>query len=224
MNKILNILRHILYIIVLTLLIIFNIKYGINLKIIFLYISLIILFIINIRDIKYKRKVSNKFNILFSLVMIIVIFLLSRVFFDKSLIINNNIIINKLEINNTINVIYSYKEYAINYLSQNIYFILIMNLCLILYRLIEKKDKINYKYSNTSIICLIINIILSLETIVLLEKKFNLNQFPLLFFALNTILLIVEISNLVHNNKIKKELLIYISFLFNLFAYISIFT
>jgi len=224
MNKILNILRHILYIIVLTLLIIFNIKYGINLKIIFLYISLIILFIINIRDIKYKRKVSNKFNILFSLVMIIVIFLLSRVFLEKSLIINNNIIINKLKINNTINVIYSYKEYAINYLSQNIYFILIMNLCLILYRLIEKKDKINYKYSNTSIICLIINIILSLETIVLLEKKFNLNQFPLLFFALNTILLIVEISNLVHNNKIKKELLIYISFLFNLFAYISIFT
>lgn len=223
MNKILNILRYILYTIVLMLLVIFNIKYGINLKILFLYISLIILFIINIRDIKYKIVVSNRFNILFSLVMIIIIFLLSRVFFDKSLIINNIELINKLETNNTINVIFSYKEYAINYFSQNIYSILIMNLCLILYRLIEQK-KINYKYSNTSIVCLIINIILCLETIVLLTESFNLNQFPLLFFALNTILLIVEISNLVHNNKIKKEILIYISFLFNLFAYISIFT
>lgn len=224
MNKILNTLRHILYVITLILIIKFTLKFGLNLKILLLYISFIILLIINIRDIKYKRIVSNKFNILYCISMIITLFLLCRVLFDSSLIINNQKLINTLESTNTLNAVYSYNEYGINYFSQNIYYLLIIYICLILYRLIDKKDKINYKYSNTSIICLGLNIIFSLETINLLTQPFNINHFPLLFFTLNTILLVVEIVSLVKNNRIKKEWIIYLSFLFNLFAYISIFT
>ena len=156
--------------------------------------------------------------------MIITIFLLCRVFFDTSLIINKQELINTLESTNILNIFYNYKEFGINYFSQNIYYLLIIYTCLILYRLIDKKNKINYKYSYSSIICLVLNIILSLETIKLLTEKFNINHFPLLFFTFNTILLVVEIVSLVKNNRIKKEWIIYLSFLFNLFAYISIFT
>lgn len=220
MNKILNFLRHILYLITIILTLIFNIKFGFNFKILLLYITFVILLIINIRDIKYKRKVTDRFNILYCSCMIITIFLLCRVFFDTSLMINSKNHMNILESVDT-NIIYTYKDFGLNYFSQNIYYLLIIYTCLILYRLI---DKINYKYSDTSIICLIINIILILETINLLIEPFNINHFPLLFFTFNTFLLVVEIVSLVKNNRIKKEWIIYLSFLFNLFAYISIFT
>lgn len=220
MNKVLNNLRYILYLITIILLIIFNIKFGLSLEVLSLYISFVVLLIINIRDIKYKRSIGDRFNILYCISMLITIFLLYRVLFDTSLIINSKNHINILQsINNNI-----IKEFAINFLSQNIYYLLIIYICLIFYRFIDKKDKINYKYSSTSIICLIINIILLLETIKLLVEPFNINHFPLLLFAINTILLVVEIASLIINNKIKKEWIIYLSFIFNLFAYISIFT
>lgn len=223
MNKLLNIFRHILFLIVIILIIILNIKIGINFKILLLYISFIILLIINIRDIKYKRRTSNKFNILYCLAMLLTIFLVFRTLLDKTLIYNSLRHVKLLEEMNTINKIYSYEEFGINYFSQNIIYILIIYICLIFYKNIEV-EKINYKYSNTSLACLLINFVLSLKTIDILTQTFDINHFPLLFFVVNIILLVVEITSLVKNNKKKKDYTIYLCFLFNLFNFIAIFT
>ena len=63
-----------------------------------------------------------------------------------------------------------------------------------------------------------------MESINLLSEEFDINHFPLLFFAVNLILLVVEITSLIVYNKYKRNWPIYISFLLNLFAFIVIFT
>lgn len=225
MYKVFNISKYILYLITLVLMLLLNINNGMETKMLLLYILFIILLIINIRDIKYKRKCSHRYNVLYCIVMTVTIFLLCRAMFDTSLISNNKIYMDLLQdINKKIGLSINYNYISLNYFFQNIYYLIMIYICLIFYKLIEIKEKINYKYSNLSIICLIVNFILSFKTISLFTQTFDINRFPLLFFATNTILLIVEISSLVKNNKIKKEWLIYLSFLFNIFAYISIFT
>lgn len=225
LNRFLSVLKYILFFVTSILIIIFSIKNNINTKIILLYISFIILLIINIRDIKYKRQNSSKYNFLYCISMLVTIFLLLRSMLDKNLISNNKYYMDLLERMTTdSNLIFNYKEISLEYLSQNIYFLLIIYICLILYKLISNKYNKNYKYSTESIICLFINVVLSIQSINLLVEKFNIKQFPLLFFVVNIILLIVEISSLVKNNKRKKEWIIYLSFLFNLFAFIAIFT
>ncbi len=225
--KKLNILRFISLILTMVLSLLFIKRYGIFTKNIFIYISLIILLIISIGDIKLKLKTSLKYNLLFISIMLLTSFLLARSLFDTSLISNSKThleILNNLVITN--NISDSYKYISLYYFEQNIYLLLFLYFLIILYHRIEnnKLIKERSKYSLSSILCLILNILFSIRTLDLIYEIFNINHFPLLFFVINVILLIVEIVSLVKNNGLKREWPIYLSFVFNLFAFISIFT
>jgi len=63
-----------------------------------------------------------------------------------------------------------------------------------------------------------------MELINLLSLKFDINHFPLLFFAANLILLVVEISSLINGHSFKRKWMIYLSFLFNYFCLVAILT
>lgn len=227
MNKILKYTRYLTFIITCLLTIIFGIRNEIfDTKIILLYISLIILLIINIRDIKLKINFSNRYNILYIIVMIITSVILFRSLFDTNIISNSKYyaeIINSIR--DTSSLILDYGEFGdALYLSHNVYYLLILYLCLIIYHIIELKGLYVSKYSTSSLICLFTNIILMMESIILLSEKFDINHFPLLFFAANLILLVVEIASLKVFHKYKRDWPIYISFLLNLFVFIAIFT
>jgi len=227
MNKILNYTKYLTFIITGILTIIFRIRNEIfDIKIILLYISLIILLIINIRDIKLKINFSNRYNLLYISVMLVTSLILFRSLFDVNIISNSKYyadIINSVK--DTTSLILDYGEFGgILYLSHNVYYLLILYLCLIIYNIIEIKGIYISKYSTSSLLCLFINIILIMELINLLSLKFDINHFPLLFFAANLILLVVEIASLIVHHKYKRNWPIYISFLLNLFAFIAVFT
>lgn len=223
MNKILKYTGYLIFIITILLTLLFSVKNEIfNVKILLLYISLIILLIINIRDIKIKREYNNRYNILYISVMILTSFILFRSMFDTNIISNSKYYSDMINlITQNSKLILGYGEYGgALYLSQNVYYLLVLYLCLIIYHKIDTKNTLKHKskYSISSIICLIISIILLLEILSLLP----INHFPLLLFTLNIILLVVEITSLIKNNGIKKEWPIYLSFIFNLFIFIFI--
>ena len=229
MNKILNYIRYITFLITLIFTILFSIKNGINYdKILLLYISLIILLIINIRDIKFKREFSNRYNILYIFAMLFTSFILFRSIFDTNIISNSKYyidIINSIQQNTNFNL--EYGEYGgVLYLSQNVYYLLILYLCLIIYHQIDAKNilKVKNTFRIIPISCLIVSIFLFSNTHNLLVEKFDINHFPLLFFTANIILLVVEISSLINDHSFKRKWMIYLSFLFNYFCLVAILT
>ena len=209
MNKIVVMIKRILLIILLLLIGVFVIKNGIlDFRIWLFIIGFLDIIILNIKEMKNKIFTSNKYNCLFILGMLIICIILIRSLWDQTFIFN-------LELT---------KEIKTLYFAQNVVSILIILASLHLYYLIETKEQRPIsKYSLASLICFVCNIILFQYTINLFENYLTNTTFPLLFFAGNTILLVVEIVSLIKNNGLKKEWPIYICFLFNLFAYISMF-
>lgn len=160
-----------------------------------------------VRDLKNHIILSKRFNVLFYIVHFIVLFLIIRsiLFIDKNEMI--------LAINGAL------------FFLQNIIYVIILNLCLILYHKIETKS-IKYlesRYSKVSIICFIINVILIIPTVQFFTEDFSI-LFKITFMLLELILLVFEIYGLIKNNGKKKEWIIYVSFFLNMFAIISIFT
>lgn len=229
MNKILKYIKYIIFIITIMLTILFSIKNGIAYdKILLLYISLIILLIINIRDVKFKRECSNRYNILYICVMTLTSFMLFRSMFDTNIISNSKHyidIINSIKQNT--NFFLEYGEYGgILYLSQNVYYLLILYICLIIYHQIDAKSilKIKRTFRIIPISCLMVSIFLFSNIHNILVEKFDINHFPLLFFTANIILLVVEISSLINDHSFKRQWMLYLSFLFNYFCLIAILT
>ena len=223
MNKNINKMKYIFLLIGLILTISFIIQNGIgNFGMVIYYIFFIIVTYISYKDIRNKRISSKNYNIMFILVMSIISFLLLRTFLDKNLLFNS-------EIYNSIIDFYGYSfgvcELRIQFFSQNIYYLSFMFLSLIVLRQIDdfKEFKRISNYSKLSIICLITNVVLSFETMMLFTQYIEKPSFPLLFFTINTILLVTEIVSLIKYNGKKREWPIYICFLYNLFAYISMF-
>lgn len=232
MNKYLNYFKDLLLVILMVLMIIFIKGNGVNnQEMVIYFISILILLIISVKDISNKNVFSKKYNILFIVVILLNIFILSRTLFDTNFICNSKEHMDMLQEYNkdyfSGNII-EYNQIRIFYLSQNIYLLLILFGSLFLYRYIEKSKndsiKKESKYSKTSVVCLLLNSVLALETFRLFEIYIKEINFPILFFIANTTLLILEIISLIRNNKEKKEWPLYVCFLFNLFAYIAIFT
>ena len=198
MNRLLNITKNILILINIILLALLIINYSINTELFIYIISFLGILILNLSDLKDKTKLSNKLNILFIIVEFVVNFLLIRTLLDKSMYYTDS------------NFIYT----NLLYFTQNTFYLVL----LFIYHKIEIRK--SSKYSLISIICLIVNIILIIPTIQCFIGEIT-NK--LLFILCEIILIILEVFSLIKYNGLKKEYIIYISFIFNMLAVISIF-
>ena len=103
------------------------------------------------------------------------------------------------------------------YLSQNMIYFIGLILLLLIYRKINM-EKQESKYNSITISCLIISIISIIPSLQCLSG--DINHFKYLAFTI--ILLGIEIYRLIKDNNKKREWPIYISWIFNTLALISI--
>ena len=210
MNKFLDIIKNILIIvnvILISYLIIFT--NCISTELIIYIILLLYLCFICYKDYKNKVILSNRYNMLFNVIEIFILFLLFRAIFDSNIVTN----------------IYNSSYYNSNalFFIQNIPYIIILYISLIIYHKIEVKNK-NYlesKYSEISVICFLINIILIIPTMQFFTETYSI-MFNLLFLIIELILITIEIYSLIKYNGKKREWIIYFCFLCNMFAILSI--
>lgn len=223
MNKILNIIKYIFLIISLILTTIYLKEFHITSIYFLTYLVFILLFTyISIKDLLKKNKTSNRYNILCIIVLLLISFIFYRTLYDNSLIYNSSYYMDLIKQNVTnYNDIKDNLKYQVScYLEQNTICFIILLLSLILYRKIDINKKENSKYSLISLICLILSVISIIPTI---SIPSNNNIYEIILYLLFTItLIIVEIISLIKNNHKKREWIIYISFIFNLFALIFI--
>lgn len=220
MHKTLEIIKNIL----LTLLTILILKYIIIFNnfvtlgyILFLTLFSIIL-IITIKDYMKKNKVQKDKTYLiiqiisFSIISLILI----RTLYDKSFIYNSKQYKEQFLINHP-NEIDTLKQYNVLYLYQNmIYFITLLSLTLI-YRKINM-NKQESKYNTITLICMLLSIISIIPSLQCLTGDIN----PIKYLLLTLILIGVGVYRLIKDNHIKREWPIYVSWIFNMFAIISI--
>lgn len=202
MNRLLNIIKNILILINIILLALLIINYNINTELVIYLLFFIGILIVSINDLKNKTKLSNKLNILFIVIEFVVNFLLLRSLLDKSMYYTDS------------NYIYT----NLLYFTQNTFYLVLLYICLFIYHKLEVKR--NLKYSLVNIICLIVNIIFIIPTIQCFIGEIT-NK--VLFILCEIILVILETFNLIKYNQLKDKLIIYICFLLNMFAIISIF-
>ena len=214
-----KIIRYILTLLLTTLITIYTIKNDITGQSYFIFLSIYLLYIIlNIKDIIKKNTINEnkKYNILQIISLSIMIFVFIRTLYDPSFLINSSKYANKLK-----ELGEGYLEEAqyqtILYLLQNIpYFIGLLILSLI-YRKINM-EKQESKYNTITLTTLLLSIISIIPTINCFTGDIN----PYKYLIFTIIILGIEIFFLIKDNNKKREWPIYISWLFNLFALISI--
>lgn len=198
---------------------------------IILYILLVITVVgITIRD--WKRTMSTQYCLLFIAVIVLNIFLLIRSLYDPNFICNSKEymdLIASYDKNYYSNNLTNFNEISLLYFIQNIYWLFALLIALFLYRYVEIGTRIFNLNPKTFITSKISWIYLggSLILTYAIVKVFsmNLNGIPssILFFILNTILVIVEIVYLKRHQE-KRNYLIYLCFFFNLCIYIAVFS
>ena len=220
MNKILEIIKNI----ILTLLTLLIIKYTMiyNDYIALGYILFFALFsltlITTIKDYIKKEKIQkNKPYLIIQItIYTIILFIFIRTLYDKSFIYNSKQHVEEyLKIYPT--EIDLLKQYNSLYLYQNmIYFIILLTLALI-YRKINI-EKTNSKYNPITLICMLLSIISTIPSFQCLSGDIN----PIKYLLFTLILIGIEVYRLIKDNHIKREWPIYISWIFNTIAIISI--
>lgn len=174
---------------------------------------LILYFTISVMDIFTKSKTNNdnKYNLVCILALTIMSLVFIRGLYGTSFVIFDAFYRGGIYEENVANV-----SRTLFLLQNCIYFIIIL-ISLCLYHHINKQ--ILSKYNFISLICLLVSIISIIPTCSNLESSSK--SIPYLIF---TILLVgIEIWRLIKDNGKKREWIIYVSFLFNLFAFISFF-
>lgn len=220
MNKTMELIKNIL-LILLTLLIIKYITIFhdyVTLEYI-IFLSLFILtLIITIKDYIKKNKIQkDKTYLLISIISLSIIsFIFIRTLYDKSFIYNSKQYVEEYLKNNPTEIDFL-KQYNVLYLYQNmIYFIILLSLTLI-YRKINM-EKQESKYNTITLICMLLSIISIIPSLRCLEGDIN----PIKYLLFTLILIGVEVYRLIKDNHIKREWPIYVSWIFNTFAIISI--
>lgn len=214
-----KIIRYILTLILTTLITIYTIKNDITGQSYFIFLSIYLLYIIlNIKDIIKKNTINEnkKYNILQIISLSIMTFVFIRTLYDPSFLINSSKYKSILK-----ELGEGYFEEAqdqtILYLLQNMpYFIGLLVLSLI-YRKINMEHK-ESKYNTITLTTLLLSIISIIPTINCFTGDIN----PYKYLIFTIIILATEIFFLIKDNNKKREWPIYISWLFNLFALISI--
>lgn len=220
MNKILEIIKNIL----LTLLTIIIVRYitifhdFVTLEYIIFLALISLTIILTIKDYIKKNKIQKeKTYLLISIISLLIIsFIFIRTLYDKSFIYNSKEYVDEyLKTKPTeIDIL---KQYNVLYLYQNmIYFIILLSLSLI-YRKINM-EKQESKYNSITLTTLILSIISIIPTINCFTGDIN----PYKYLISTIIILGIEICYLIKDNNKKREWPIYLSWLFNVFAIISI--
>lgn len=215
-----KIIRYILTTILTILITMYTLRFGMQSLSYFIFISIYILYLIlNIKDLIRKNKIidNKKFNILSIISLSIMILIFARTLFDPSFIYNSHKYLNEIkQIENGIYVEETQYQ-VILYLLQNVYYFIGLILLLLIYRTINM-EKQNSKYNSITLTCLLISIVSVIPSIQCLSNEINV-----ISYALITLLLIgTEVFFLIKDNHKKREWPIYLSWLFNLFAIISI--
>ena len=184
-----------------------------------LFLTLYILtLIITLKDYIKKNKIQkDKTYILIQIISISIITLIFlRTLYDKSFIYNSKQYVNEFLINHP-NETDTLKQYNVLYLYQNtFYFIILLSLSLIYRKInIEKNES---KYNSITLTCMLLSIISIIPTLECLTGDIN----PIKYLLFTLILIGIEIYRLIKDNNIKKEWPIYVSWIFNTFAIISI--
>lgn len=223
MNKKMNILK-----IIMTLILLFlNIKclsiYGLSSFSILVYlILLLILLLLFINDLLKKITINKTYDILFIIVEVIICFILFRTLYDPSFICNSNNsnnIMSELSSYHFGSNLYDIQYINLMYLNQNSWYFIFLLILILIYRKINLPKTVS-KYHIISIICFIISICTTIQS---LENLFGNSNNIIFYLIFNIILVIIEIYRLIKDNHVKKEWILFIAFLFNLFAFISIF-
>ena len=214
-----KIIRYILTLLLTTLITIYTIKNDITGQSYFIFLSIYLIYIIlNIKDIIKKNKINEnkKYNLLQIISLLIMIFIFLRTLYDPSFLINSSKYANKLKELGE-GYLEEAKDQTILYLIQNIpYFIGLIILSLI-YRKINMEHQ-ESKYNTIILTTLLLSIISIIPTINCFTGDIN----PYKYLLFTIIILGIEIFFLIKDNNKKREWPIYISWLFNLFALISI--
>lgn len=214
-----RIIRYILTLLLTLLVILYTIKNSITGQSYFVFLSIYVLYILlNIKDIIKKNAINQnkKYNMLQIIVLLIMILIFARTLYDPTFIVNsqkNLVQLKKIGIEYLDEVQYQ----PIFYLSQNMIYFIGLILLLLIYRKINM-EKQESKYNSITISCLIISIISIIPSLQCLSG--DINHFKYLAFTI--ILLGIEIYRLIKDNNKKREWPIYISWIFNTLALISI--
>lgn len=220
MNKTMELIKNILLILLTILIIKYITLYHdyVTLEYIVFISLFLITLIITIKDYIMKNKIQkDKTYLLISIISLSIIsFIIIRTLYDKSFIYNSKQYVEEY-IKNNPTEIDILKQYNVLYLYQNmIYFIILLSLTLIYRKInIEKQES---KYNTITLICMSLSIITIIPSLQCLTGDIN----PIKYLLLTLILIGIEIYRLIKDNNIKREWPIYVSWIFNTFAIISI--
>lgn len=206
MNKILLWIKNTLLLILFTIVLFVFFKYT---NIFYLLLLLFILIVLSIIDIIKKRSIlDDKLYNGISILCLLSIMLVLIKYFDSN-----------------ISILFKYNlafyDYYIPFIEQNKLYFIISLFGLIIYHFINNykfNNKVN-DYSFLSKICFILSILSIYPTLINLVITNKL----IIYLLFTIIIFLIEIEELIRNNGKKKELIIYISFMFNMFAFISFF-
>ena len=220
MNKITEIIKNTLMILLTILLIKYTILYNQFITLGYMiFISLFTLtLILTLKDYIRKNKIQKdkKYIIISIIYLSIITFILIRTLYDKSFIYNSKQYVEEYLKNNPTEIDIL-KQYNALYFLQNIPYFIGLLLLSLTYRKINMEQQ-KSKYNTITLTTLIISIISIIPTINCLSG--DINPYKYLIFTL--IIIGIEILFLIKDNHKKREWPIYLSWLFNTFALISI--
>ena len=214
-----RIIRYVLTLILTILITIYTLKNGIEGMNNLIFLGIYILYItLSIKDIIKNNKIkeNKKYNTLQIIALAIMILVFIRTLYDPSFIYNSKYLEQLKQIENGIYVENAQYETKL-YLLQNINYFIGLLILLLIYRKINMEYQ-ESKYNSITLTTLIISIISIIPSFQCLSG--DINPFKYLIFTL--ILISIEIYRLIRDNNKYIEWPIYISWLFNMYALISI--
>ena len=219
MNKVLLIIKNILLFLLIFLVIKYTIVFNVIglenvvfLALLFIYLWLDIVDTFKRRDIRFNKT----YNIISIVMLFIMIFVFARTLYDQNFLYNANKYKDLLVKSNDISlddVIY----YNISYLFQNLRCFILMIALILIYRKINI-GKINIKYHWLSVACFVLSIL----SVPLSLSILSSTQLEIVYILFTIALIGVEFYRLFKDNHKYRNWPIFVSFIFNTLAIISI--
>ena len=224
MYKFLNIIKSLLTVLLIILNILYIRIFGLSHMIYVIYLILLAIFSsLFLKDLFRHNKINH--NIIYNILCIFLLLIMNFVFivtiYDQGFLYNSEYYKDLIKIysNMSLSIIENSKTLNMYYLFQNsLYFCIGLGLIFV-YRMLNVEKQSSH-YNLVSIICCIISIGTLIPTISFIG---DLDANIIWFTVLNICLLVTEIYRLIKDNHKKYEWPIYLSFLFNMFAFIAIF-
>lgn len=224
MNKILLFIKNILSLLVLTLIIIFSIRFD---TIYFVFITLYIIYLItSFRDFIKKDKIikNNTYNIISVLFFLLVGFIFLRALMDSGFIYNSKYYMDILK-NGALYPSVGGNETTmiIEYVNQNMVILTISLVLVLLYRYLNTNHKLKEYYS-TSLLLMVISIasiIPSIYVLTLLNNHYADASFSAIYLFIVLLLMGFSVFRLIQGKYKNKIWMLYITLSFYLLGFIS---